>query len=495
MSRSRVDCDRYKPTKRLTLTEYQPAAPHGTTKYDWNPPPGPELRDFDPDLEVPEHEQVQLEIVEIISGGTNSRAQVLKCKIIKSRAWKNYHDHAQIPSQESIVVAKVFDHKLWPSDYGAPIKNIELNDGALCRESCAYKHLFRREMTGYPHTIAQYYGTWAVKFVVRNVEGETCYRTVGLILMEYIDGYSIEDLCDRDEYDVLIPDDKQPIIFYQSDGDHQVTLDINHDVRMEVLRQVLDGAVRHMHIGLMCGAIEPENILITMRHGTEDLKRPRVVELGLSLAQLWSKTRSGKRPGHSVHCHELTPFPPHPMERFSTIALTSLVGWFPQEWADEGMKSQAGARSDNQFKAWLIHTFGPLEGNPRYSSFKTMRRLIEKKNNIVAALEKGPVLVQERDCPRVLRKGADFIPTARLEYMTVMGAREAWASSDSPDEFEDEDIWNKGGSVGEEFGLQMDLDQPVLGELDETAAKQLKPNNENSKVKKRKNSKRKGKRG
>ncbi|KAK1639359.1 hypothetical protein BDP81DRAFT_404137 [Colletotrichum phormii] len=84
-------------------------------------------------------------------------------------------------------------------------------DGLLSRESWAYKHLYQKNLTGPPNITAQYYGTWAVKFPAgKTPEGRDQYKTVALILMEYIDGYSIDDLCNRDEYGDLVPDDELP---------------------------------------------------------------------------------------------------------------------------------------------------------------------------------------------------------------------------------------------------------------------------------------------
>ncbi|KXH54024.1 hypothetical protein CSAL01_10627 [Colletotrichum salicis] len=349
MSRVYADSDYYCPGSILTLTKYTPVKPHGTSDYHPNPPPSPELRHFDPHRYILEDEQVQLEVLERFS--MNPGPQVFRCKIIASPKYEDKDNREKVPDPQTQVVAKVFDHKLWPID------NIELNEGLLSRESWAYKHLYQKNLTGPPNITAQYYGTWAVKCPAgKTPKGRDQYKTVALVLMEYIDGYSIDDLCNRDEY---------------------VLLDINHDTRMEILRQLINGTVKHMHKGLMNGDFAPRHVYITMRDGTGDLEKPRTVLFDLSRARLWSTTKYVQQPADSIHCYELVPNPIHPSEVCSAPALSDFAGWYPQEWLNEAIE---GDIREGRFRDWLIEAFGPLQEGPDYSIHQTVDRAIAERD-------------------------------------------------------------------------------------------------------------------
>ncbi|KAK1688454.1 hypothetical protein BDP55DRAFT_629563 [Colletotrichum godetiae] len=376
MSRVYADSDYYCPGSILTLTKYTPVKPHGTSDYHPNPPPGPELRHFDPHRFILKDEQVQLEVLERFS--MNPGPQVFRCKIIASPKYEDKDNREKVPDPQTQVVAKVFDHKLWQKYNGTPIDNIELNEGLLSRESWAYKHLYQKNLTGPPNITAQYYGTWAVKFSAgKTPEGPDQYKTVALILMEYIDGYSINDLCNRDEYGNLVPDDELPLEFHQSDTGRPVLLDINHDTRMEILRQLIHGTVEHMHEGVMDGDFAPRHVYITMRDGTGDLEKPRTVLFDLSRARLWSMTKYVQLPAEGIHCYELVPNPIHPSEVFSAPALSDFAGWFPQEWLNEAIE---GDIREGRFRDWLIEAFGPVQEGPGYSIHQTVDRAIAQRD-------------------------------------------------------------------------------------------------------------------
>ncbi|KAJ0297182.1 hypothetical protein COL5a_008668 [Colletotrichum fioriniae] len=490
MSRMCADSDYYCSGSILTLTKYRPVQPHGTSQYPPNPPPGPELCHFDPHRYFPKDEQLQLEVLERLS--ENPGPQVFRCKIIAlpSPEYTNNDTDVKLPIPQTQVVAKVFDQKLWPEYNGTSISNIELADGALSRESCVYQHLYRKNLTGPPHLTAQYYGTWAVRFAVgKTPEGRDQYKTVALILMEYIDGYSIEDLCNRDEYGNLIPDDELPLEFHQSDTGRPVLLDINHDTRMEVFRQLIDGNVRHMHTGVMDGDYEPRHVYITMRDGTRDLDKPRTVLFDLSRARLWSTTKNAKHAPDGIHCFELVPHPIHPYEVASAPALGDFAGWFPQEWFDETVDGDA---SKGSFRNWLIEAFGPLQEGPNYSTCQTVERAMAKRDR-EDALSKMKAAIIERGFP-VSPYPPLYHAAATLEipqsfrslnishepypaHVSDASLRESSRHFDAPFRVEipptdlqpeagasatTTDSWDQGGSAGEASNSHTHHDQPVL---------------------------------
>ncbi|OBR03498.1 hypothetical protein CH63R_12625 [Colletotrichum higginsianum IMI 349063] len=372
-SSARFDIAQYGSGKQLDLKKYSPANPHGLSRYPAMPPPPLyHLRGFNPGSET----QVKLEILESLSGGVDGRAQVLLCKVIKpppasSTVNVGEGDHEPVPGPGTRIVAKVYDSRFWPSDYGAPISNHKLADGDLCCESYAYKYLYQKKLTGYPHLTAQYYGTWAVTLP----RGKNKSMSVGLILMEHIVGYSIDELCDRDKYEQLVPDVSAPIIFHESNQakDGEVCLELTKENRMEVLKQFIDGCVRHMHVGIAHNDAEPHNVFVTMRNGNDDLDKPRTVMLDHILTEVWSMTADARKPGCETHCLEMSSKPPHPMERYSVKALPNFAGWYPGHWVKPG--------NHKLFDQWLIEAFGPLEDSDDspYCTFAVVRECIKEK--------------------------------------------------------------------------------------------------------------------
>lgn len=518
MSRVYADSDHYRPGSILNITKYRPVQPHGTSQYFPNPPPGPDLRHFDPHRYFLKDEHLELEVLERLS--ENPGPQVFRCKIIAlpSPEYTNSDTDVKLPVPQTQVVAKVFDQKLWPEYNGTPISNIELAEGALSRESCVYQHLYRKNLTGPPHLTAQYYGTWAVRFAVgKTPKGRVQYKTVALILMEYIDGYSIEDLCNRDEYGNLVPDDELPLEFHQSDTGRPVLLDINHNTRMEVLRQLIDGNVKHMHTGVMDGDYEPRHVYITMRDGTRDLDKPRTVLFDLSRARLWSTTKNAKDAADGIHCFELVPHPIHPYEVVSAPALGDFAGWFPREWFDEAVDGDA---SKGKFREWLLEAFGPLQEGPRYSTCAAVERakadrdradvlsrmkaaMIETGFQIYPPLYHAAATVEIPQSFRSLNISHEPYPAhvpdaslwepsrnldapSRVDIPSTAPQPESGAGATTTT-----DSWNQGGSAGEASNSHTQHDQPALeGVQAPDTHEKPKPKNKN----KRKN-KKKGRRG
>ncbi|TQN74737.1 hypothetical protein CSHISOI_00624 [Colletotrichum shisoi] len=308
---ARFDIAQYGPGKRLDLKKYSPANPHSLSQYPTIPPPPLyHLRGFNPDSET----QVKLEILESLSSGINGRAQVLLCKVIKP------------PPASSTINVREGDYEPVPGPGTRIVANVnhKIADGDLCCKSYAYKYLYKKKLTGHPHLTAQYYGTWAVTLP----RGKSKSMSVGLILMEYIIGYSIDELCSRDKYDQLVPDVSAPIIFHESDQakDGEVCLELTKENCMEVLKQFIDGCVRHMHVGIAHNDAEPHNVFVTMRNGNDDLDKPRTVMFDHILTEVWSMAADARKPGCEIHCLEMSSKPPHPMERYSVKALTNFAG-------------------------------------------------------------------------------------------------------------------------------------------------------------------------
>ncbi|TDZ65890.1 hypothetical protein CTRI78_v003398 [Colletotrichum trifolii] len=370
----------------LTLNPYRPAEPHGLTQYSEIPPPAGVppgcLRGFDPSEATSEF-QATLRLDDWINVKDGQRAQIILGPVLKAPAkYDPWRDHARLPSRGS-VAAKIFDPEFYPGDRGAPYSNSEQADGNLSREAGALSHLYKKGLTGYPHFAPQYYGSWAIKWKVGEDEkGEPKYRWVGLVLMEFIDGFSIADSCTRSPNGYLVP---RPGAFDFGLAERGICKfqELDKDFRKKVIKLALDGVVRHLHVGVEHHDFDPRNVFVTMIRGDDLADRTRAVLLDYTLSQVWIKTKQGRESGYGEHILELLPHPPHPAERFSVTAMQFFVGWFPspdREWSAED-QDYTGPEFDNEteFKDWLFEAFGPLHEDGRYSSFEAIPHLKKKQ--------------------------------------------------------------------------------------------------------------------
>lgn len=384
----------YGEGKSLTLYPYTPAAPHGSPQYAKNPLPHdlPHgwIRGFDPTENVPHNRRAVIKVIQLLSGGDHSRAQILVCSV--SCPPSRQEDGRPIPQGLKHIVAKIFDPKFYGADCGSPFATPrEQADGNLGREAGAYKYLFEHNMTGGMQLVPEYYGCWATKFVVgNNQDGSPKYRCVGLILMEYIVGGSIEDLCEREDYyEMLVPNEgKMQFGTAEQTDDEKDCLQHDLALRKAVMRMTIRGIVQHLHLGIEHFVISPQNLFVAMGKDPHGNPVPRAVMLDYSLTQVWRKTKYATDPDDfPEHDLELLPHPIHPLERFTVGHLELFQGWYPlapNKWSKK-KQSYCGAKvdSEGEFTKWLIDEFGPLvEGqNDKgefYSTHETLNGIIEK---------------------------------------------------------------------------------------------------------------------
>ncbi|KAF6806867.1 hypothetical protein CMUS01_14262 [Colletotrichum musicola] len=387
----------YGDERQLTLYPYTPAEPHGSQQYARNPLP-PDLpsgwiRNFDPSKPVPLNRQATIKITELLSGGKNSKGQVLLCSVVSAPGRQD--SGRPIPGDLKHIVAKVFDPKFYGSRCGGPFESSEkAADANLAREAGAYKYLFEHNLTGGMQLVPEYYGCWATKFKVgKNKDGIVKYRCVGLILMEYVAGTSIEGVCEHDEdTDLLIPDDVELTWgTYDDAEDEKDCLDLDLALRKAVMRMAIRGIVQHSHVGIEHFVISPKNLFITICKDAEGNLVPRTVMLDYTLTQVWCKTKYATDPNEGPqHCLQLLPHPVHPLERFSAVALEEFMGWYPLapwKWSKKKQEYLYDKKS--------ITTFGPLvEGKndkgEYYSTFATLdeiQRTMEEEEEEESKME------------------------------------------------------------------------------------------------------------
>ncbi|KAJ4996448.1 hypothetical protein K4K48_008508 [Colletotrichum sp. SAR 10_66] len=456
--------EQYKAGTRLTLWQYEPVQPHGLPQYDRNPLPSDllpgHIRNFDleriratskEDLE----KQATVEVSKVISGGDNNTVQVVLFNIIQPPV--SYRgDAATFPEDGAQVVGLLYDTEFYPGDHGAPYCNEEQADGNLSRTDAALKHFFSKNKTGHPHIIPQYYGCWVTRVDAYDESGLGTFRYVGLVLEEYINGHSIENICTRDECDELVPPNGFVAFHRPEEIDQEYTsLEVGKNLCKEVMKQVIHGLVDHMHIGVQHYVFEPCKIFITLRNGKISLDFPRAVVLGFTKTEVWSKTKMARGPKGPVQLLEHLPHPPHPYQRFSVEGLTNFIGFWPSP--EDGWYGDEPDDFDNEaeFDEWLTseEVFGPLteaadveaglgEGvewpHPykKYSLFKTLDpikpKLLEEREERRKQLEKEGTL--EEGIPET-RQSEEQSPTPQPSQQGVEeeGVRSASTGSHQPE--------------------------------------------------------------
>ncbi|KAH0439427.1 hypothetical protein CcaCcLH18_02904 [Colletotrichum camelliae] len=360
--------EQYKTGTRLTLWQYEPVQPHGQIQYPRNPLPDDlppdRLRDFDLEMtrstcKEDVDKQAVLQVSKVISGGDNNTVQVILFDVIQ-RPVSYRGDAATLPEDDTQVVGLLYDTEFYPSDECAINSHAEQADGNLSRTDAALSHFFSKNKTGHPHVIPQYYGCWATRV---DAYYKTAFRYVGLVLEEYINGHSIEDICVRDEFNELIPPDGAVTFHMPEDIDEGYhNLKISQELCEEIMKQALNGLVEHMHIGVRHNVFKPRKVFITLRNGKVGLNWPRAVILGFTNTQVWSKTNMAKGHKGPVHFLEHLPYPPHPFQRFAVKALQNFIGWWPS--SEVGWYADKPDDFDNEaeFDEWLVSdkAFGPL---------------------------------------------------------------------------------------------------------------------------------------
>ncbi|KXH63719.1 hypothetical protein CSAL01_05888 [Colletotrichum salicis] len=325
--------------------------------------------------------QAQIEVIELLSGGPRGGAQVLICKIVHAPA-EYRSSHAPFPGSPrkkntgqapNLVVAKVFDQLFFEGNNEyicALFGNDVFAEQLLSRESGAYEYIYEKgkpkgptphskrkgkrwendnSMTGHPHLIPQYYGTWAVKIE----RGDHKHDCAGLVLTEYIEGRPMENLYTRDRITGQLHPRAGNIPFHSfTDSRGQVQrkkAELTEPFRLNVLRQIVHQLMVHVHIGLEHEDFDPENIFVTFRdHGAVD---------GLS------------------------------MELF--------IGWFDAEWSEE------------RFDEWLVQEFGPLEegsaegSTGKYSTFATLDVIEADKDEKMEEEKRLKMKAQQDEAYRV----------------------------------------------------------------------------------------------
>lgn len=418
------------------------------------------VRGFDP-TNLPLTPDLILEVFESLSCGIKKCNQITACRIVTNLE-KHHDPKVQGPREgqrwPDLVVCKVFDPLFYPILGGRGVNKAA--EAALSREAGAYRYLYSNNMTGFPHPAPEFYGTYVAVFELGFEDDSLidlgledkhqAYRCVPVILMEHVEGFSMENLCTRhDTTHELIPRNLLPIFHYDANGS-PVTLALHKKNRKEVMRQVLDGLVKMLHVGLEFGAIEARQIMITIKNSQHDLEVPRAVVLDYTMSDIWCMTRVGKTiDRHRLYDLQKLPKPVPPMQIFDFEELHSTIGFWPSsycyettnnneareaEWArdSEGIR----IRDDNgrlrhkcevEYDEWLVETFGPFEEG-RYSVSKTLYLIQEAEERAREAAAKEAFAVEKalrdwlRDPTKEAEEAAEWTAVKETSMELAMDA-------------------------------------------------------------------------
>ncbi|KAK6208491.1 hypothetical protein QIS74_12009, partial [Colletotrichum tabaci] len=289
---------RYNPGETLTLYPRDPGAPHGLIEYE--KPPEHDLPDgwipyFDPTKDVTPRERAHVEVLKVITGGIDLGAQLLLCKVLEAPSPTPTGNYMSFDAGMKLVL-KVFDPIFFPEaeDWDwcrrGRSKDVEV-DGHLSREANAYQYLFAKKITGHPHIVPQFHGSWAIKFDVGG-SAENRWRCAGAVLIEYIEGTSFESLCDREEETQYMIPETTPL---RPPGSADASWTFNElPNRLKVFRTLLHGCVSFVHTGSGHRTFLPRDFFLTLGNNGVDLDEPRVVILDYSHCVVWSHTKESK---------------------------------------------------------------------------------------------------------------------------------------------------------------------------------------------------------
>lgn len=163
-----------------------------------------------------ETRQASLRILRRLSSHKHDEAQHLLCEVLSPPEVAGPFIH--IPPKGSFVVAKVFDPLFYTSvsDFGTRIDTVAEADREIAHEGTAYRRLSEYsdkeahpESTIIPGFQLKFYGCW--HFLAKSEDPAFAGRTrpVRLLLLEYVNGLSLAEMCGLRNNDTLAPLDSR----------------------------------------------------------------------------------------------------------------------------------------------------------------------------------------------------------------------------------------------------------------------------------------------
>ncbi|KAH7038280.1 uncharacterized protein B0I36DRAFT_77716 [Microdochium trichocladiopsis] len=283
----------------------------------------------------------ELEILEVIAGGDGNEAQVVRCKVYRRAIGSSRQRQAAFEA-----VAKIYDplyYHLYRLDPHLDCCTMHKADTHYTSEVAAYEAFQNaRFPTGGTFT-PQYYGSWTFTLAHPRPKGFSAkagedqaaplHRHVRLILIEYLDGCSLQDLMYDENYEYV-----------------ETVRDTYHEsYRLFVWAKILEAIVFVEDAGLVRNDDAPRNVMLVPRPKKfvplSEQQQPRVVFIDYNLSTVVSKLAEPYRYPYTDTCHDL---PDNPLQKWWTGGACDYRGWVP-EWyeTDEERRGE-----------WLLQHFG-----------------------------------------------------------------------------------------------------------------------------------------
>ncbi|KAK1635379.1 hypothetical protein BDP81DRAFT_395823 [Colletotrichum phormii] len=340
----------YSPGRRLHLQPHKPLPPYGSHLYPlpsgWEPEDmtqSDDEKDFSLRRLVFHPNNAPKTINKNNQNDPDASIEIL-CKVVVSPSTPPNKQEHEIPSEGQLLLLKIFDALFWYKTVDITKRLIKVTaqaDSAFSDECGAYDHLYKKELTGFPNIAPQFYGGW-------DHRGQDT-RNVAVLATEFIDGLCLDQLFTiaGPTFEVELYKDAEPRGAFTTDL----------DVRMEIIKQLMDGTMTQEYNGVYHGRLRSKNVIMAMRNKGEPLKNPRAVLIGYGQALVDDLRRE------PVEMWEKYPTKPHSIIRFGWKRLESFAGWIPMEWASPNPKRP------RLLWQWMIHTFGHLTRNATYTAF------------------------------------------------------------------------------------------------------------------------------
>ncbi|KAJ1323179.1 serine/threonine protein kinase [Microdochium nivale] len=249
----------------------------------------------------------QLTIVTALVTGDSHGAQVVVCSVQRAA-----------DQQPWTAVAKIYDALYYPSAenfVGWRPRDAPFHaDRDYSIEACAYEHLRDHGLagTGAP----AYHGSYTFTVPVRRANQPPAKRHVRMILMDYIDGESLQSLT-------------------------QAGTPLTDAYRLDVMAQLLDIYARQFHQGISQHGYAQRNFIVAPSPRRAPPTLPRVVLIDYGRAVVYAKSR------YADCVHPELPLPKNPALLFWDDSMNELIGWAPHWWHHD----------DRRRREWLVETF------------------------------------------------------------------------------------------------------------------------------------------
>lgn len=291
-------------------------------------------------------ETAQLTIATPLAIGEERGAQIVACRV--TCPWQKDGGGAET-SKVFEAAAKIYD-PLYYSPFKrrwfystSPQDCLYVAGEDYRTEALAYEFLCESGQNG--SFAPEYYGSWTFQLPI-TIKGKPLMRKVRLILMELLDGTSIQDMRAQNNPDRSMGMDSIPY---------------PEEYRLEVLARAMDSYVRQRKTGLIHWHFTARNVILVDKNDPQaervcGLPMPRIVLIDYHFAR-------------RIHVpeEEVTGLPDNPIDILSRKCLwKNFAGWVPNEWFHGNLNDQ---------REWFLRRFA---GDDQRKLYSPLREVVEE---------------------------------------------------------------------------------------------------------------------